>query len=235
MNARRIPKEQMTPYQRWEMASFDEGGDLPDPLDANAAGAADATVFLPRLTEEEIAAIREQARSEGYEEGMKQGHTAGYATGARSAFQMGQEENAVVLQQLREVAVNFTAQVAASGETISPQLLDLALDIAKAMLKTALPIRPELVLPVVTATMHALPGLHLPATLSLHPDDAELVRAHMGEDLSANGWVIAANPDIERGSCRVDNATNQIDGSNTTRWRRIAASLSKESDWLAPG
>jgi flagellar assembly protein FliH len=234
MNARRIPKEEMTPYQRWEMASFDEADELPDPA-TDADASADATIFLPRLTEEEIAAIREEARSAGYEEGMKQGHTAGYATGARSAFQLGQEENAVVLQQLREIAVSFTTQVAASGETIAPQLLDLALDIAKAMLKTALPIRAELVLPIVSAAMHALPGLHLPATLSLHPEDAELVRQHMGEDLSANGWLIAAEPGIERGSCRIDNAVNQIDGSSATRWRRIAASLSQESDWLAPG
>ena len=232
MNSRRIPKEQMTPYQRWEMASFDEEDDAPLLPEMDHAT---APVKVPGISEEELAAIKEQAHAEAYAEGHKQGHAAGYSAGARTAFAAGQEENALVLQQLREIAVSFTTQVAASGETIAPQLLDLALDIAKAMLKTALPIRPELVLPIVSATMHALPGLQLPATLSLHPDDAELVREQIGEDLSANGWVIAASDDIERGSCRVDNAVNQIDGSSATRWRRIAASLSKESDWLAPG
>ncbi|HEY4318453.1 MAG TPA: flagellar assembly protein FliH [Herbaspirillum sp.] len=230
MNSRRIPKEQMTPYQRWEMASFDEDAreaDLPPPAPIEP-------VIVPAVSAEEIAAIREQAHAEAYEEGMKQGHAAGYAAGARAAYTSGAEQNAEVLQQLREIAVGFTTQIAASGETIAPQLLELALDIAKAMLKTALPIRPELVLPIVSSAMHALPGLQLPATLSLHPADAELVRQHIGEDLIANGWLIAANDDIERGSCRVDNATNQIDGSSATRWRRVAASLSKESDWLAP-
>jgi flagellar assembly protein FliH len=233
MNSRRIPKELMTPYQRWEMASFDEDDALSEVAAAAAATAAAEALIVPAVSEEEIAAIREQAHAQAYEEGMKQGHAAGYAAGARAAFEAGNEKNTEVLQQLREIAVGFTTQVAASGETIAPQLLDLALDIAKAMLKTALPIRPELVLPIVTATMHALPGLQLPATLSLHPDDAELVREHIGDDLTANGWLIAASEDIERGSCRVDNAVNQIDGSNVTRWRRVAASLSKESDWLA--
>ncbi|MDB5989717.1 MAG: flagellar assembly protein FliH [Herbaspirillum sp.] len=231
MNSKRLPKELMTPYQRWEMASFDEQGrgvDVPEIEPAE-------TIPVPLVTEEELAAIRAQAHEEAYAAGLKQGHDAGYAAGARSAFEVGMQDNTVVLQQLREIAVSFATEVAASGETIAPQLLDLALDIAKAMLKTALPIRPELVLPIVSATMHALPGLQLPATLSLHPDDAELVRKHIGEDLSANGWLIAANEDIERGSCRVDNAANLIDGSSATRWRRIAASLSKESDWLAPG
>ena len=229
MNSRRIPKELMTPYQRWEMASFDEDGrgiDTPDePLPE--------PVVVPAISEEELAAIREQAHAEAYEEGMKQGHAAGYAAGARAAFEAGAEQNAEVLEQLREVAMGFTTQVAASGETIAPQLLDLALDIAKAMLKTALPIRPELVLPIVESAMHALPGLQLPATLNLHPADADLVREKIGEDLIANGWLIAAADDIERGSCRIDSNTNQIDASSATRWRRVAASLSKESDWLA--
>ncbi|HEY4074616.1 MAG TPA: flagellar assembly protein FliH [Herbaspirillum sp.] len=232
MNSRRIPKELMTPYQRWEMASFDEDG---RGIDAPAVDEAIEVPPVPHITEEELAAIREQAHNEAYAEGLKQGHAAGYAAGARGAFEAGMEKNAAVVQQLRDIAVSFTTQIAASGESIAPQLLDLALDIAKAMLKTALPIRPELVLPIVSATMHALPGLQLPATLSLHPDDAELVREHMGEDLAANGWLIAGNEEIERGSCRVDNAVNQIDGSSVTRWRRVAASLSKESDWLAPG
>ena len=231
MNSKRLPKELMTPYQRWEMASFDEQGRGVDVPEIELA----ETIPEPLVSEEELAAIRAQAHEEAYAAGLKQGHDAGYAAGARTAFEAGMLDNTVVLQQLREIAVSFATEVAASGETIAPQLLDLALDIAKAMLKTALPIRPELVLPIVSATMHALPGLQLPATLSLHPADAELVRQHIGEDLSANGWLIAANEEIERGSCRVDNAVNLIDGSSATRWRRIAASLSKESDWLTPG
>lgn len=231
MNSKRLPKELMTPYQRWEMASFDEQGRGVDVPEIELAEA----IPVPLVTEEELAAIRAQAHEEAYAAGFKQGHDAGFAAGARTAFEAGMQDNTVVLQQLREIAVSFATEVAASGEAIAPQLLDLALDIAKAMLKTALPIRPELVLPIVSATMHALPGLQLPATLSLHPDDAELVRQHMGEDLSANGWLIAANEEIERGSCRVDNAANLIDGSSATRWRRIAASLSQESEWLTPG
>lgn len=230
MNSRRIPKELMTPYQRWEMASFDEDGrEIETPLEP----AEPEPPPPPPITEEELAAIREQAHAEAYEEGLKQGHSAGYAAGARAAFEAGAEQNAEVLKQLQDIALGFTAQVAASGEAIAPQLLDLALDIAKAMLKTALPIRPELVLPIVESAMHALPGLQLPATLNLHPADAELVREKIGEDLIANGWLIAAADDIERGSCRIDNNANQIDASSATRWRRVAASLSKESDWLA--
>jgi flagellar assembly protein FliH len=36
------------------------------------------------------------------------------------------------------------------------------------------------------------------------------------------------------GSCRVETANNQIDASLPTRWKRLAAALGKDSDWLAP-
>jgi flagellar assembly protein FliH len=231
MSSKRIPKELMTPYQRWEMASFAE--DRSPPIEI----APEPEIVVPpppAISAEEIAEIREQARSEGHAEGTQQGYAEGYAKGTRAAFEIGQQENIKVLQQLREVAVGFTTQIAASGETVAPQLLELALDVAKAMLKTALPARPELVLPLISAAMHALPSMQLPASLHVHPDDAALVRQHIGEEMSGNGWLIVADDDIERGSCRIETPGNQIDGSSVTRWRRIAASLSQDSDWLAP-
>jgi hypothetical protein len=40
------------------------------------------------------------------------------------------------------------------------------------------------------------------------------------------------NPHMDRGGCRVETASNQIDATTSTRWQRIAASLGKDSDWL---
>jgi hypothetical protein len=35
---------------------------------------------------------------------------------------------------------------------------------------------------------------------------------------------------MERGGCRIETASNQIDAATSDRWQRIAASLGKESD-----
>ncbi|MGH8429807.1 MAG: FliH/SctL family protein, partial [Solimonas sp.] len=51
---------------------------------------------------------------------------------------------------------------------------------------------------------------------------------------SQSGWCVVEDAQMERGGCRVETATNQIDASVATRWQRIAAALGKESDWLAP-
>jgi len=74
--------------------------------------------------------------------------------------------------------------------------------------------------------------LQLPALLYLQPDDAALVREHLGEELSQNGWRLVEDPELQRGGCRMETGTNQVDATMQTRWRRIAESLSKQLDWL---
>ena len=224
-----IPKEQMTPYQRWEMASFDEPQEeIPPPEEQFA----EEIPPPPSLTLEEIDAIREQARQEGYAEGQQQGLQAGRAEGYMAGLQQGQTEVNETIQHLRQIAVAFGTEVSQTSETMAPELLNLGLDISKAMIKTALNVKPELILPTISAAIHSLPGLQLPALLYLQPDDAALVREHLGEELSRNGWRLVEDPELQRGGCRMETGTNQVDATVQTRWRRIAESLSKQLDWL---
>lgn len=224
-----IPKEQMTPYQRWEMASFDEPREeIPVPEEQFA----EEIPPPPTLTLEEIDAIREQARQEGYAEGQQQGLHAGRSEGYMAGLQQGQTEINETIQHLRQIAVSFGTEVSQSSETMAPELLNLGLDISKAMIKTALSVKPELILPTISAAIHSLPSLQLPALLYLQPDDAALVREHLGEELAQNGWRLVEDPELQRGGCRMETGTNQVDATMQTRWRRIAESLSKQLDWL---
>lgn len=217
-----IPKEQMTPYQRWELASFDEIEELARP--GGASFTVEEVLTPPMPTVQEIEAIREQARLEGYAEGQQQGREEGYTAG--------RQEISDTIQHLRQIATSFGAEVSQCSESIAPELLDLGLDLSKAMLKTALNVKPEVILPTVSAAIHALPCLQLPALLFLHPEDAALVREHMKEDLDPQGWRIVEDPELIRGGCRIETATNQIDATIETRWRRIAESLGRQLDWL---
>jgi len=224
-----LPKELMTPYQRWELASFDEEEIIPEPTDEEIA---ESEPPPPALTQEELDAIREQARQEGYAEGQERGLNAGRTEGYMAGLQQGQKEVTETVQHLRQIAAAFGTEVAQASETMAPEMLNVALDISKAMLKTAITARPELLLPTVSSAIHALPCLQLPALMYLHPDDAVLVKEHMGEELTQNGWRLVEDPELERGGCRIETGTNQIDATLPTRWHRIAESLSKQLDWL---
>ena len=208
-----IPKEQMSAYQRWELASF--GDERPSTQRAAVGNGPSA---------EELAQIREQARQQGYAAGFDQGHAAGLEQGRVAAAQE--------IAYLRQIAAGFGNEVARANEVIAQDMLELALDLSKAMLKTALTVRPQVVLPIVSEAIRYLPTLQQPALLVLNPADAAVVKAHMEDELSKAGWRVAEDMQMERGGCRVETATNQIDATASTRWQRIAAALGQEADWL---
>lgn len=217
MSSNVIPKEQLTAYQRWEMASF--GDDRPSQQNTAAQQQA-----AQQRAAEELVRLREEARQQGYAEGFNQGHAEG--------VQAGRIEAAREAVQIHQVAEAFGAELSQVNDAVADDMLNLSLDLAKAMLKTALRVRPELVLPVVGEAIRYLPSVQQPALLVLHPQDAAIVRNHMVDELEKAGWRITEDLQIERGGCRVETASNQIDATLPVRWQRIADALGKQTDWL---
>jgi flagellar assembly protein FliH len=248
-----LPKEQQSAFQRWEMTSF--GDERPSVLalreaeqreiDAeNARLAAEQRVLeviqeqqelvemgpplpppLDYPTVEELEAIREEARKDGYDEG----HAAGHA----DAMAAGKIASAEELEHVRAIAANFNNALHDADQLIANDVLELALQLAKGMLKNALQVKPELILPIVRDAIEYLPVLQQPALLVLHPDDAAVVRAGIGEELDKGGWRVVEDPHVGRGGCKVDTASNQIDATAAGRWQRLSHALGKEVDWLA--
>ena len=248
-----LPKEQQSAFQRWEMTSF--GDERPTAVAQREAEQRERDAQLARElmeqrmheallaqqellemgppppppqdypTDEELAAIREEARQAGYDDG----HAAGHA----DALAAGKIATAAELEQVRALAATFSNALHDADQLIASDVLDLALQLAKGMLKTALQVKPELVLPVVRDAIEYLPVLQQPALLVLHPDDAAVVRAGIGEELDKGGWRVVEDPQVGRGGCKVDTASNQIDATAAGRWQRLSHALGKDVDWLA--
>ncbi|OEZ51087.1 MULTISPECIES: flagellar assembly protein FliH [unclassified Duganella] len=248
-----LPKEQQSAFQRWEMTSF--GDERPRVIAQREAEQRERDAEQARLdaeqrvqdalmeqqealemgpplpppmeypTVEELEAIREEARQDGYAEG----HAAGHA----DAIEAGKLVTAEELEHVRAIAANFTSALHDADQLIANDVLELALQLAKGMLKNALQVKPELVLPIVRDAIEYLPVLQQPALLVLHPDDAAVVRAGIGEELDKGGWRVVEDPQVGRGGCKVDTASNQIDATAAARWQRLSHALGKEVDWLA--
>jgi flagellar assembly protein FliH len=212
-----IPKEKLSAYERWEMASF--GDDRPSAQHQSRSQAERA-----RQQAADLAKLSEDARQQGHAEGFEQGRKAGLEAGRTDA--------AHEIARLRAMSQNFVTEIARVDETVADEMLTLALDLSKAMLKTALKVRPELVLPVVSEAIRYLPSVQQPALLVLNPQDAEIVRAHMADELDKAGWRVTEDVRMEPGGCRVETASNQIDANIDARWQRIAEALGRQSDWL---
>ena len=245
-----IPKEQQTAYQRWELRSF--GDSRPSVVaqrereqeEARAIAAEEAaaqaevqeaeysegeqTRAPDYPSDEELAAIREQARQQGYDAGFKAGHEEGMAQALDE--QRATTEQAIA--PVRQIADNFSTALREADQAISNEVLELALHLAKGMIKTALRVKPELILPIVREAIEYLPVLQQPALLILNPEDASVVREGIAEELDKGGWRVIDDPSIERGGCKVDTASNQIDATVTSRWQRLSLALGKDIDWI---
>jgi flagellar assembly protein FliH len=215
-----ISKDKQSAYERWEMASF--GDERPTAKAANQTA-------VTHLVKEQVDSLREKAQREGFQTGFAAGHDEGLKAGDEA----GRADADLQAAVLREIASSFGSEVVTANETMAEDMLNLALDLAKALLKTALTVRPELVLPIVGEAIRYLPSVQQPAILYLHPQDVAVVKEHMGDELEKTGWRVAEDMQLARGGCRVETASNQVDAALPIRWQRIAEALGKESDWLA--
>jgi flagellar assembly protein FliH len=215
MSSTVIPKERLSAYERWELAALD-AGHSPHGIEHDVVSAP------PTL--DQLRKLREQAHSEGYADGFEQGRLAGLGEG--------RQQCCVLAEQLASLAREFSIELSRADERLAEEVLDLALDVAKAVLKKGLETRADLVIPVVREALRYLPAVQQPAMLFLHPDDAAHVKECLQDDLAQADWRIVEDPNIQRGGCRVETASNQIDASIGTRWQRIARALGKSSEWL---
>lgn len=196
-------------YRAWEPATLEQ-------LEAPQV------VQIP--TASEVENIHQQAYDEGYQAGLAEG-----AEAARQQRQMLLAEEVRHLQALLEpVSEALQGVEQAMGE----ELLALALEISRQMLRHALKVKPELILPIVRGAMESLPQNTPHPYLHLHPDDAVLVRSGMQSEMTLGGWKIIEDQRIARGGCRIETPTSETDATLENRWQRIAAAFGQDSSWL---
>lgn len=172
----------------------------------------------PQPDPAEIDAIRERARQEGYD--------AGRAEGLRDA--------APDLERFRSLLAQLHVLAEDLEQGIANDVMSLALELTKQILRQSLRVKPEIVLAVIRDATRSFPELGASPRLILHPEDAAVLRAVVGatDDVELSGWVLVEDARIERGGCKFQNSTTEIDSTLENRWRRIVASLGRDDAWL---
>lgn len=207
----------LTAWERWELASFDApAGDIRQ--DANAEQA------ITLAEAEEIERLFQQARAAGHAEG----HAAGYASGYGEGQVVARTEGARLVELTRKLEGALTQ----FDQQVAKELLELALDVARQVVRQSLAVKPELLLEVVRETLSQMPHAHV--TIQLHPDDASLVRSYLGDQLSHAGHRIHEDRRLARGDCLLESGGSLLDATLATRWRRSVENLGSNADWLLP-
>jgi flagellar assembly protein FliH len=215
-------KPKMSAYQRWEMASFD-----PVKVDNSAAEAAALEAHLLRV------------KDEAHAEGLASGHVTGQALGFKAGFEQGyaqgieegRKEALAEAARLAAIADTFKTALAAADAVVAESLVALALDIAHQVARQHITLDPTALLAVAREVIAAEPALSGAPQLTVNPADLPIVEAYLKEELEAAGWGVRTDPAIERGGCRAQAATGEIDATNVTRWERVAAALGRTQPW----
>lgn len=198
----------LTAWERWELASFDS------PAGPKKETADEAEIKLP--TAEEIEQIFQQARDTGRTAGYAEGQARARAEGARFVT----------------LASQFDVALTEIDQRVAENLLALALDVARQVIRQAIAVKPELLLETVREALAQMQHPH--ATIHLHPEDASLVRSYLGDQLAHAGHRIHEDRRQERGGCLIESGGSQLDASMATRWRRVVESLGCNAEWLVP-
>lgn len=211
-----IPKKQLSSFQKWELGSFETNlANNTTQLDESVDQVAKETISLP--TAEQIEAIYQQAKNEGYQ--------AGYQEGKQHAT----VEMETTIQHLQVLMVKFEEELQHIDQTVAQELLELAIEFARKIVTQSLELKPELIIPIIQDAIQHLPSAMQPLHIILHPEDATLVRIQLENQLSHSKWKIYENSQIERGGCKVEAGGCEIDATLTSRWKTILSKVLLEN------
>lgn len=173
----------------------------------------------------------QQARQEAYQQGLQQGQQeteqAWQARMADYQNNLGRE----TAQRLNEVL--HAAQASAQGlsQQMASDLLQLAVDIARQVVRQELRCNPQALQPVVAEALDMLGAETKPALVRLNPEDFKQLEAHLRAALPHPKVEWLADPSVPAGGCLVESQGAQIDGSLARRWQRAVAALGLVSTW----
>lgn len=167
----------------------------------------------PQDPEAELEALRQRA----WDEAFQAGQSAGLAAA--------EEQIAAQADALKTALDALTRPLEELDRQVEDELLELVRAVARQLIRRELRTEPGEVVSVIRAGLDALPSAATNVIVKLHPDDAALVRELLQPAEGETPWEIQPDPVLERGSCRINSGTSEVDGRLETRLGRVIAGL----------
>lgn len=198
------------------------------------------------LTAEEIEEIRQAAHDEGFNQGKEEGFTAGYEEGKKAGHEeglklghdegvaQGLEEGQVTINQLTDDWKSLIEQLhhplSNVEKNIEEQLIHLVVKLTEAVTHQEVTLNPDVLMSAITTGIKALPSQEAETQILLNPNDVKRVIAQFGEDyIKEQGWRLLAAPQLDVGSCQIENSTSNIDLSIKARLKEVLDSFLQDA------
>jgi flagellar assembly protein FliH len=163
------------------------------------------------LTARQLEDIQNRARQEGFQQGLREGRDAGL------------KEMQAHIGMLESMLHSLDRPFEQLDDAVEQQLAELAMLVARQLVRRELRTEPTQVIAVVREALSALPVAARNVRLALHPEDALLIRETLVPGENGAPLQIVEDPVLGRGGCRVITDTSQIDASVETRLNAVIA------------
>ena len=233
-------------FQRWQAPEMGvpHKPEPPEEDDAEAEPEPD-----PWPTPEELAALRDEARLQGYQAGFDEGreageaegreagleagrtagHEAGHAAGleeGRAAAETERQELAALVETLTAILSTLNKPLEQLDEMVEEQLLAVINVAARQLVRRELHTHPDEIVAVVREAVAELPARTVEYDLHLHPEDAVIVREALGlHESDDRRWRLVEDPTLTRGGCHVDSEYTTVDATLERRLAELSARL----------
>ena len=226
--SRFIPSEEVGDFKQWKFSAVD-GSDLVEPTPEPVAE-------IPvEVDEAELQAqqalLQQQACDDAYAEGFAQGQAQTALEWQRRMDDYIAQQGQDAAQRLQAVLQTLDASVIDMQQQMAQQLLELACDIARQVVRQELSVNPNALQPVVREAVGMLVTEGRPATVRLNPIDMDAMAQPLREELDGPGVQWMADAAVPVGGCLVESAGTVVDGSLDKRWQRAIAALGLQSPW----
>ncbi len=181
------------------------------------------------LSNETARAAYTLGRKRGYEQGLRAGVQQGYAQGAQALEACESDQVAQTAERLRQLADGFRGGLAALEGDVADDLVTLAIDIARQVLRRELADDPQALVAAAREALQCVADGASQLQLHAHPDDAAMLATQL-EGSAASGLQIVPDAALPPGGCRVEADTGVAEAGFAERWQAVMAALGRDAE-----
>ncbi len=178
----------------------------------STAAAPPPSAPLPSV--QELQALEEAAREEGYRRGLAEGHAEGFASG--------QAEVRRLVAQIEGILDGFTRPLARLDGEVADALGHLAVRVAGALLGRTYMADPTLLADLVREALDTVGTTQREVELRLHPDDMGVLAPHLA---GLSGVRLTNDNGLARGELRLHSEGLRVDGTLEARLQSCLDSM----------
>ena len=180
----------------------------------------------PRDLDTEIGrAAYAMGRRRGHDEGWAKGQAQGYREGSQAFEDFKSRAATETTQRMQALLAGFGSELARVERQLAEQVVALAIDIAREVLRREVAADPTVLLAAATEALQALGEGASLIELHVSPQDAPALRTHLQLQPGTPAWTLREDASLQRGGWRAETDTGSAEARIESRWRAVLATL----------